>query len=147
MSRFKCTAAAAWRTISSSGGTRGSTRASSNPKNHRGAACISPGPTIFPSALAALVGRSRLVVCNDTGLSHVAAAMRTPSVVIASGSDTHRWAPLDHERHRVLADYPPCRPCSFRECPYGHPCALAIDAQQVLDTARMQLNRYASQPL
>lgn len=98
-------------------------------------------------ALAALVGCARLVVCNDTGLSHVAAAMRTPSVVIASGSDTHRWAPLDHERHRVFADYPPCRPCSFRECPYGHPCALAIDAQQVLDTARMQLNRYASQPL
>jgi ADP-heptose:LPS heptosyltransferase len=97
--------------------------------------------------LAALVGCAQLVVCNDTGLSHVAAAMRTPSVVIASGSDTRRWAPLDHERHRVLADDPPCRPCSYRECPFGHPCALAIDVQQVLNTARMQLNRYASQPL
>jgi len=90
-------------------------------------------------ALAALVGRARLTVCNDTGLSHVAAAMRTRSVVIASGSDTRRWAPLDHERHRVLADYPPCRPCAFRECPYGHPCALNVSVAQVLDVARTQL--------
>jgi lipopolysaccharide heptosyltransferase II len=89
--------------------------------------------------LAALVARARLIVCNDTGLSHVAAAMRTKSVVIASGSDTRRWAPLDHERHRVLADYPPCRPCAFRECPYGHPCALNISVAQVLDVARLQL--------
>jgi ADP-heptose:LPS heptosyltransferase len=86
-------------------------------------------------ALAALVARARLIVCNDTGLSHVAAAMRTPSVVIASGSDTRRWAPLDHTRHRVLADWPACRPCAFRECPYHHECALNVSVQSVLDVA------------
>ncbi|MFM0474087.1 glycosyltransferase family 9 protein [Paraburkholderia strydomiana] len=89
--------------------------------------------------LAALVAHARLVVCNDTGISHIAAAMATASVVVASGSDTHRWAPLDHERHRVLADYPPCRPCMFRECPYGHPCALNIGVDRVVETARAQL--------
>ncbi|HTI16609.1 MAG TPA: glycosyltransferase family 9 protein [Trinickia sp.] len=89
--------------------------------------------------LATLVARARLIVCNDTGLSHVAAAMRTKSVVIASGSDTRRWAPLDRERHRVLADYPPCRPCAFRECPYGHPCALSVSVAQVLDLVHAQL--------
>ncbi len=92
--------------------------------------------------LAALVGCARLVVCNDTGVSHVAAAMHAPSVVIASGSDTRRWAPLDHDLHRVLADYPPCRPCAFRDCPYGHPCALNIDVDHVVAEARAQLARY-----
>lgn len=91
--------------------------------------------------LAALVAHARLVVCNDTGISHVAAAMRTPSVVIASGSDTRRWAPLDRERHRVLADYPTCRPCSFRHCPYGHTCALNVSVERVVDTALEQLAR------
>ncbi|MDR5822417.1 glycosyltransferase family 9 protein [Caballeronia sp. LZ043] len=90
-------------------------------------------------ALAALVAKARLVVCNDTGLSHVAAAMRTRSVVIASGSDTRRWAPLDHARHRVLADWPACRPCAFRECPYSHECAFNISVQSVLDAAFGQL--------
>jgi ADP-heptose:LPS heptosyltransferase len=92
--------------------------------------------------LAALLAQIPLIVCNDTGLSHVAAAMRTRSVVIASGSDTHRWAPLDHDRHRVLADYPPCRPCTFRDCPYGHPCALNISVNQALDAASDQLDRH-----
>jgi ADP-heptose:LPS heptosyltransferase len=89
--------------------------------------------------LAALVSHARLVVCNDTGISHIASALRTASVVIASGSDTHRWAPPDHALHRVLADYPPCRPCMYRECPYGHPCALNISVEQVVQTARVQL--------
>ena len=91
--------------------------------------------------LAALVARARLVVCNDTGISHIAAATRTPSVVIASGSDTRRWAPLDHERHRVLADYPSCRPCAYRTCPYGHECALNVSVPQVTSTARAMLAR------
>lgn len=90
-------------------------------------------------SLAALADRARLVVCNDTGTSHIAAAMRTPSVVVASGSDTRRWAPLDRERHRVLADYPHCRPCAFRVCPYGHECALNIAVQDVVQAARDML--------
>ncbi|MGS1004071.1 glycosyltransferase family 9 protein [Burkholderia glumae] len=89
--------------------------------------------------LAALVARSRLVVCNDTGISHVAAALRTASVVVASGSDTRRWAPLDRVLHRVLADYPPCRPCLFRDCPYGHVCALNVSVEQAAGAARRQL--------
>jgi ADP-heptose:LPS heptosyltransferase len=96
-------------------------------------------------ALAALVARAKLIVCNDTGLSHVAAAMRTPSVVIASGSDTRRWAPLDHSRHRVLADWPECRPCSFRVCPYRHECAMNISVPAVVNAALSQLHSYARQ--
>ena len=89
--------------------------------------------------LAALASRCRLVICNDTGMSHVAAAVGTPSVVIASGSDARRWAPLDGSRHAVIAADVPCRPCSHVVCPIGHPCALAVPASEVLARARSQL--------
>jgi ADP-heptose:LPS heptosyltransferase len=54
-------------------------------------------------ALAALLKGARLVVCNDTGVSHVAAAVDAPSVVIFSASEMNRWAPLDRERHRTVS--------------------------------------------
>lgn len=83
-------------------------------------------------AMAALVAHARVLVCNDTGASHIAAAMDTPSVVVSCGSDVDRWAPLDTALHRVLADRPPCRPCTWQQCPIGHVCATHIDVKHVI---------------
>jgi hypothetical protein len=55
-------------------------------------------------AMAALMSRSRLLVCNDTGVSHIAAGLKLNSVVIFSKADIRRWAPTDKQRHRCLWD-------------------------------------------
>lgn len=57
-------------------------------------------------AMAALMQRARLLVCNDTGVSHIAAGLRLPSVVVfPRDDDAHRerWAPLNRMRHRWVA--------------------------------------------
>jgi ADP-heptose:LPS heptosyltransferase len=90
-------------------------------------------------AFAALVANARLVVCNDTGISHIAAAVRAPSVVVCSGADPKRWAPLNARRHRVVFADVPCRPCAHQVCPIGHPCADRVGVDMVLAAARQVL--------
>lgn len=91
-------------------------------------------------ALAALIAQARLLVSNDTGVSHIAAAVATPSVIVSCGSDTARWAPLDQARHQVLSADVGCRPCMHHACPTAHECAADISAELVAETATRALD-------
>lgn len=90
-------------------------------------------------SLGALIEGASLLVCNDTGVSHVAAALGTPSVVISSGADVARWAPRDTRLHPVLWSDQPCRPCSHAVCPHGHACALGVSTEAVIARIGQQL--------
>lgn len=59
------------------------------------------GTTTLPQ-LAALVAHAARVVCGDTGVAHLAAAFRTPSVVLFGPTDPARWGPPERPEHRVL---------------------------------------------
>lgn len=52
--------------------------------------------------LAMLLKGARSLICNDTGISHLADALQVPSVVIFTSSDINRWAPLNRVLHRVV---------------------------------------------
>lgn len=54
--------------------------------------------------LAALLSAARLLVSNDTGAAHVAAAVKAPSLVLFSVPDYDRWAPANLDLHWVIRD-------------------------------------------
>lgn len=91
--------------------------------------------------LAALLTGARLLVCNDTGVAHVAEALRVPSVTIYTGSSPERWAAADRARHVSVYSPVDCRPCEHRECPIGHPCADRVDIESVWRAAEALLAR------
>jgi ADP-heptose:LPS heptosyltransferase len=55
-------------------------------------------------SLAALLSGARLLVCNDTGVSHLADALGVPSIVLSTGDNPERWGPADRSLHRVFTN-------------------------------------------
>lgn len=84
-------------------------------------------------SLAALLEGAAGLVSNDTGLSHLAVALATPSVIVSCGGDVSRWAPLDRELHRVVRADALCRPSEPRDEVVGHGCATADQVSEVVD--------------
>lgn len=81
---------------------------------------------------AALVERAALVICNDTLPMHLADAVRTPAVVLFSGTDLEeQWRPRAIPC-RLLRRPTGCHPCYLFECPIGQPC-LDIAAEEVVE--------------
>ncbi len=76
-----------------------------------------------------------MVLSNDTGPTHVAAAVGTP-VVVPFGSTapqiTGPGLPGD-ARHRLLQSNAPCAPCFHRVCPIDFRCMNGIAVAQVVD--------------
>ena len=84
--------------------------------------------------LKALIARSRLVLTNDTGPRHVAAALGTPVVVVLG--PTH---PVHSESafpgQRVLREDVPCSPCQLRVCPIDHRCLEQLAPERAVTAA------------
>jgi heptosyltransferase-2 len=91
------------------------------------------GSTSLDEAIA-LIGMSKAVISNDSGLMHVAAALKIPQVAIFGSSDPSHTPPLS-DKAKVIWLNLPCSPCHKRECPLGHlKCLKDILPQQVLAT-------------
>lgn len=92
--------------------------------------------------LGAILSRAHLVVANDTGPMHLAAALGRPVIALMGPTDPRRTGPAG-DGHRVLSGFPPCSPCFSRTCRNSdHLCCLtAVGPEAVLAAARGTLER------
>jgi heptosyltransferase II len=104
------------------------------------------GKTSLAQAIHAQAA-SKLIVTNDSGLMHVAAALDVPQVAIFGSSSPLHTPPLSAAAQIIWlkndASYQPpldCAPCFERECPLGHTrCLNDVTPQQVLARARVAM--------
>jgi heptosyltransferase-2 len=88
------------------------------------------------SQTTALLERADLFIGADSGPAHLAASVRTLSVILFSGTNQPRqWRPWSRHslilRHRV-----PCQPCHQKVCPLAdHPCMSGLSPERVYRSA------------
>lgn len=94
------------------------------------------------SDLAALFSMCRLVISNDSGPAHMAAAVGAPVIVIFGRNDPglspKRWAPVS-DKKRILHSPSECSPCLAHNCEKGFLCLNNISAQDVVSAASEML--------
>ena len=82
-----------------------------------------------PDLLPALLSELDALVCGDTGVGHLAAALGVPVVTLFGPTDPLLTAPRGHVA--VVSRPTPCAPCYYRRCPIDHPCLRSITADDV----------------
>ncbi len=65
-----------------------------------------------------LLAMCNLVICNDSGLMHITAAVKTRLVAIFGSTSTKYTPPLAEDALIVESDEP-CHPCFKKQCQYG----------------------------
>ncbi len=86
-------------------------------------------------SLKALLGRSDLVITNDTGPRHIAIALRR-KVITLFGPNDPAWTQTGWDQEISLIGRAPCAPCGRPECTASeHFCMDDITVEQVCATA------------
>jgi heptosyltransferase-2 len=90
--------------------------------------------------LCAILSLSDLLVTNDTGPAHIAAALERPTLVIFGPTDPRTTRPFS--KSAELVRHPPdCAPCMLRDCPIDHRCMTMISPEEVYERAARMMNR------
>ena len=85
--------------------------------------------------LMSLLKLCRVLLTNDSGPMHVAAALGTPVVVPFGSTSPELTGPglPGDPRHRLLKSDAPCSPCFLRECPIDLRCLNGISVERVVE--------------
>lgn len=108
------------------------------------AAETGPGATVLAGRTSLeqvvdVLAAADLVLSNDSGLMHVAAALDRPQVALYGSSSPDYTPPLSR-RSRIVRHPVPCSPCFARQCPLGHfRCLRDLTPERVLAEAHSAL--------
>ncbi len=88
--------------------------------------------------LMAVTKRCTILLTNDTGPMHMAAAFAVPVVAVFGPTDWKTTAPYGQEAS-IVRQPVDCAPCLLRECPIDHRCMTGVTVEMVTQAAVGQL--------
>jgi len=92
----------------------------------------------FPlDKLAALISEMNFLICNNSGLLHIACALDVATVSTMGPTDPHLWRPMG-EKHVAIRKNLSCSPCTRGWC-RRHDCMKLITTEEVMEAVQSQL--------
>jgi heptosyltransferase-2 len=85
--------------------------------------------------LIGVLAESSLMITNDSGPMHIAAALGIPTVAVFGSTDERVTGPCG-ARTRIVKNPVECSPCLLRDCPIDHRCMSAVTVEDVCRAAR-----------
>ena len=84
--------------------------------------------------LIGVLAQSSLMITNDSGPMHIAAALGAPTIAVFGSTDDRVTGPLG-PRAKVVKHPVDCSPCLLRQCPIDHRCMRLITVDDVCRAA------------
>lgn len=105
-------------------------------------------PKLCLSEMGTVIAQSQACICMDTGLSHLAAALNVPSVVLYGATDSGLIGSCG-KNHIHLQSTLSCAPCNKKECRLppqrlNPPCLAALTPEQVFECVMTCIDPQAS---
>lgn len=100
----------------------------------KGARAITNGKTSLETLIGVLA-ESSLMITNDSGPMHIAAALGVPTVAIFGSTNEKVTGPVGTHT-RIVKHAVECSPCLLRECPIDHRCMTGVTVDDVCSAAR-----------
>jgi heptosyltransferase-2 len=88
--------------------------------------------------LVALLASCDLVIGNDSGVAHLAAAVGVPQITIFGPTNPDRTRAMS-SRNWIVQKRVSCSPCELRECPVDHRCMRGIGVEDVWEAVEAAL--------
>lgn len=111
--------------------------AMSIPERHR---CVNLSGQTTVRETVALLHSARLMVGNDSGMTHLASLAGVPVVALFGPSDPQQWRPLGKDVVVMTRPDLACRPCRLKiSCDDRYPCLTEISPEQVMAACKPYL--------
>jgi heptosyltransferase-2 len=93
----------------------------------------------------ALLAKCHLVITNDSGSMHLAAALGLPLVAVFGSTDERDTGPVGLQV-RIIKHPVECSPCGLRECPIDFRCMTGISVDEVYTAALESVKKVGFTP-
>jgi lipopolysaccharide heptosyltransferase II len=108
-------------------------------KNLKANAVLAPDTSILQ--LAGLIQKCDLVITNDSGPMHIAAALGIPTLGIFGPTDPKKHGPYSNRSDYIIKDDLFCIVCNKLVCPYNHECMKQLSIDLIINKIEKLLSK------